>query len=1071
MALYLKTLELQGFKSFAPKTRLEFVDGITGIVGPNGCGKSNVVESLKWVLGEQSAKSLRGDKMEDIIFNGSKGRSPMGMAEVNLTFSNESHWLPIEYQEVTVGRRIFRSGEGQYSLNRSRIRLKDVVELFLDTGVGRDSYAIFGQNRIDKVLSDSPMARRGIIEDFAGISKFKFRKEEAQRKLNYSNQNLERLNDIIIELEKEVTSLEKQASNARHYHELRENLKNLELKFHALRVKNIENEIMNKCSQKKSLENKIDPLIEDIKHKEESVYHTESDIMEREKEVEAQSADFNRMEKELAEIQSRIKVNRDRKGSLEKQIQNNEKRLQEGELRLQSLNTELEDKMRQFDDASEEKEVKNDYVLEIQSGIDRIYSDIKRLETEALDQSKTLGFDKIVNRDHISRYRQDLTALQTHLENARQTLEEKFENFRDLETEHKTRKETLSNIEIEKESLKKQLTGIVENIETVHKREKEIRLESKEFAEEIKNLQVELKSMDQVIMSSLEKQSAEIKVFRENKSFFDNKLEDAISSLNHAINESQSGNLVKEAIVQLQNIFEEYRNQYENILGILYSDEGTYTRKENLQNHIEDYTARISRNETEQEELRKKGQELQAVRADIQTSYHRHQYDFDNLKKEMNRIDQEMNSLQESQKSLELQINSFSSQIQEHQESIEAMMGIVDSYEENMQSIKEERNQLYSDLQKKKIESARVEEQYKSLSNEIKRIKNQILDIQKMRENFEQDRDQTLDTIEALDEQISEDEIHVDQLRKSTETLKDELIERKLQIQEMYNARKTLESQIKLAQDTISKMETSIARIEQSVSERKNSLQEILENAQNTYSVDIREIQVSKEDHIDGIHAEINRIRDELTRLGDVNLLAIEQYQNEKERLEFLVGQREDVQKAIEDIEALIAETNAKSIEQFSRAFEDIRKAFKKIFSRLFEGGRADLILIDKNDILNSGIDILAEPPGKKFQSISLLSGGERALVAIAVIFAILYLKPTPFVVLDELDAPLDDDNIERFKAILKDFKQTTQFVVVSHSKSTLEICDALYGVTMEELGVSKIINVAFNDAQLLLKT
>lgn len=1071
MAKYLKSINLQGFKSFPVKINIDLVDGITGIVGANGSGKSNIVEAVKWVLGEQSAKSLRGDKMEDVIFNGTKERTAMSMAEVSLNFDNDNHWLPIEYNEVSVSRRIFRSGEGHYSINKSRVRLKDVVELFLDTGIGRDSYAIFEQGKIDRLLSESAVERRSLFEDFAGISKFKFRKEEAERKLENSKFNLERINDIIISLEKEVISLKEQAANASKYNELKNSLRGLELKFEALRVKNLENEIMNKFSQKNKAEEKLKPLIEEVKKKEEDILSAEKEIQHREEEFNKIRDDYTKFERVFGEIQTRLENNKERKISIENQLNTLELRLIEGKERQKVLQGELQEKSQDLAVITDEKENIQGIMSGIQSKIDTIYSRIKQMDSNILDHSKELGYVKIITKDEIDKQKHELIAVQTKLENYRVSIQEKWKLQKSIESDLEERKIQYDSYTQNIANLRKELEKILSEIENNLKRENSNKQENTKYNEEIRKLQMKLKSMDKIIMDSLEKQAVLLKDFSIKKPLLESKVEKAMNQLTDCIQNNTPFDETKRIILELKDRFSEYKNYYENILGILYSDEGTYTQKENTQNSIEELTNKIYDNEQELERIRTKIKELQIVRENIQNNYNKNDFELSNIKKEMNKMNGQLTSVLESLKILENQINSASDTIKKKQSLIEELILIVDEYDEEIRELKEKRNNLHDELNKRKIDHARIEEKHKSLLNEINRIKNQISDIERMRGSFETDKNNSIVVIKEMEKRIEDDSKKLEIHMQKIETIGKELESKKKDIEAIQKSRKVMELQRRDIEENIQKLERTIMNLENAISERKGFLGSILENVQNNYSTEIRGIQIQKGENFENISLKINELRQELQNMGDVNLLAIEQYQNAKERLDFLNIQKQDSEKAMADIIILIEETNAKCIEQFSSAFEDIRKAFKKIFARLFDGGRADLILENEKDILNSGINIFAEPPGKKFQSISLLSGGERALVAIAVIFSILYLKPTPFVVLDEMDAPLDDDNIERFKSLLKDFKQTSQFIIVSHSKSTLEICDALYGVTMEEQGVSKVISVAFDEANLLFKS
>jgi chromosome segregation protein len=1064
-------MELLGFKSFATRTNIEFVDGITGIVGANGSGKSNVIESLKWVLGEQSAKSLRGEKMEDVIFNGTKERPSLGMAEVTLTFENENRWLPLEYNEVSVQRRLFRNGEGQYYINKSRVRLKDVVELFLDTGVGRDSYAIFEQGRIDRLLSESPTDRRSLFEDFAGISKFKFRKEEAEKKLENARVNLERVTDVILGLEKEVVSLQEQAENAERYNELKNRLRVLEMQFEALRVRNFENDIMSKYSQKKKTEDKVTPLAVELKKKEEDMIATELDIQARETEFNRVRDDYANLQREFGEIRSRLETNEERRKVLVKQLDGMEGRLKEGEEREKALKKEYSDKTSELDGLEEDKEIQSDKLLDVQSKIDGLHSEIKRLDSGILAQSRAIGFDRIVSKDDIERLKQELVQAQTRLENYRQAMQEKFEAAKAVQQELDNHEEQEALAQQETAKLKSELGKIIADIDGLHEEEKRLRSENQKTNDEIKQLQQKLRTMDREIMESLEKQAAKIHEFTAKKPALEEVIEAALAGLTEAVSASKPATEIRDAIDGLRKSFGGFQAEYEAILGIMYSEEGAWTQKENAQNRIEELTRSVEGNDEKIEALRARTHDLQAVREDIQNACNKNDYGLATIKSEKKKLSEQLAALQQSQKETENQINSLSETIRKKQGQIEAMVGIVDEYEDEMRELKARRADLFDELNKRKVDNARAEEKWSAMKAEIARIKNQVADIEKMRTSYQQDHDNSVAIIAEIEKRNNADRESIERMGKQVDEMKADIDQRQKDIGDLQRARKSMELQRKEIEDQLQRLDKQVANFDSVIAEKKGYVESILQKFRETYMVDVREIQIEEKSNLDNITERINELRNALVGLGDVNLLAIEQYHAAKERLGFLQTQKADSEKAMEDIRALIQETNEKSIQQFTAAFEDIRKAFKKIFARLFDGGKADLVLMDERDVLNSGINIMAEPPGKKFQSISLMSGGERALVAIAVIFAILYLKPTPFVVLDEMDAPLDDDNIERFKSLLYDFRETSQFIIVSHSKSTLEICNALYGVTMEEQGVSKVVNVAFDEANVLFKS
>lgn len=626
---------------------------------------------------------------------------------------------------------------------------------------------------------------------------------------------------------------------------------------------------------------------------------------------------------------------------------------------------------------------------------------------------------------------------------------------------------TGQNISFLTEELKK---AVIE-IEKLQENEKALKNENYQLSLDVKRDQEESSKMDRIIIESLEKQAGLMKDFKGKKPEMEAEIDAIFADLIGMIRKNSSLEQIMGRMKTLQDKFNLFRDYYEGILSVLYSDEGTYTKKETLIRKIDETNGKIAGNNEAIEKIRDQGRDMQVIREGIQNNYNKGQYDAASMKAEINKLNSEMLSAQESLKTIENQINDTSAKIKSKQSLMEEMIKIIDEYEEKMVKIKTDRNNYFDELNVKKIEFARIDEKYKALSNEIQRIKTQMADIDKMKESYKSDKLSSETSIGEISVKIKEDEAGQSVSAAAIEEFKKNIDARKKLIESMQRAKKVIEAQRKSSEENLQKLEKIISGLDSSISERRGFLTSLIDNVRNNYDVDINSISVDKEDNFDKISLLISEFRAEIQRLGNVNLLAIEQYQNARERLEFLTTQKQDSEKAMVDIIALIDETNKKCIDQFMSSFEDIRIGFKKIFSRLFEGGRADLILEDEKDVLNSGVNIFAEPPGKKFQSISLLSGGERALVAIAVIFSILYLKPTPFVVLDEIDAPLDDDNIERFKSLLNDFKETSQFVIVSHSKSTLEICNALYGITMEEMGVSKIINVAFDEADILFKT
>ncbi|MCX7882289.1 MAG: AAA family ATPase [Brevinematales bacterium] len=1064
MARYLKTIELDGFKSFAVKTTLECVDGITGIVGANGSGKSNIVEAIKWVLGEQSAKSLRGEKMEDVIFNGTQNRSPKGMAEVTLTFSNENHWLPLEFNEISIARRIFRSGEGQYFINKSRVRLKDIVEIFLDTGIGRDSYAIFEQGKIDRLLSESPEERRLLFEEFAGISKFKFRKEEAEKKLEAARLNLERVQDVIIELEKELIKLEKQAENARRYNEIKNELTNCELRFEVLRVKNMQEEIDAKTTEKNKLEQNLIQKQAKLSEIEEALISLDEELAQKETQQNEWRDTLTSLEKNITEYQTQLKANKERKTFLENQIETLSHRLAEGMEREKLLRDEYQKKLEALTTIEELRESAKEKQAEIQRHIDELHENMRLLNQDLLHKSRELGLSQTVTRDHVDTLKKEILTLEFQRDSLQKKLEDLFHQKQTISSQKQEKLSLLEELKQKRQRIALEMQEIANQMQQNTKEETDLKRENQSLSQSIQNLQQKLKTVDRIIIESLGKQAEEIKTFSQQKPLLEAKLNDLFAKIQTSLDHGQFEES-KTYLHSLHELFQTIQSSYERILGILYSEEGTYTQKERIQENIEEITEVIEQNRRKIESLHERLRELHALRENIQASYARVEYEVQLLEEETKKLEREENSSEEAYAHVQNTLSQYGERILQKQTQLERIISLIEEYETNIAETKTEVNREIEKLNNQRIETVRIDEQYKSLSNEIQRIGHQIEDIERTRANYTKDIENSTHIIKQLEDIIEETEEKLSSLGRDLDHYRKNLAEIRSQAEAILKQRKSLESLRKDIEGDLQTLEKRIGGLENAIQERHINQNTIISRIQEIYNCTPDEVELQPKDTIDALHKTISKLRQDLAQLGDVNLLAIDEYRNAKERRDYLEQQKQDSEKAMYDIVKLIEETNEKSRELFVSSFEAIRKSFQKIFARMFDGGRADLILVDENDVLNSGINIMAEPPGKKFQSISLLSGGERALVAISVIFAILYLKPTPFVVLDEMDAPLDDDNIERFKRLLLDFKEVSQFLIVSHSKSTLEICDALYGVTMEEQGVSKVVSVAFDEA------
>lgn len=1067
MAVYLKSLDLQGFKSFGTKTHIEFSDGITGIVGPNGCGKSNVIEAMKWVLGEQSAKSLRGDKMQDIIFAGTKHRSASGMAEVSLTLNNELNWLPLDYPEVSIGRRVFRSGEGQYFVNGVRSRLKDTVELFLDTGVGRDSYAIFEQGKIDRLLSESAEERRILFEDFAGISKFKFRKEEAEKKLQQARDNLDRLQETLSRLEKEIASLELQAQDADAYNHLNAALRETEVKFEVARVLNMRKEIERRERDAAALKDALQPLSEALNDLETQMSLSDEALGEKERLFGQMNEKHIRLEKELTEAKTRY-------DSAGRNLKDTRNRLIELDLRarqdldrLEEWEDTLADKRDAVSDAEKKQAKAKELLLQAESVEQELKNKTNHAEQALLQASQAAGFKKAVTRDDIDALRKEIAEIHGRLF----VFESDIIRFDDIQ---KNKASTLNREEEEFLKLEKALNNANTESKLFSERKKNARQETEllektiqELQKQYKSAQVEAKNCDVKILSAIDAQMNALKRFRLDEPHLIEELNAYLSKTEQSI--STGKGMTMEDFLELKSILAANKQAYDYLLSAFFGEGSAFTEKLSLTEELEKLFDQLDREKEKYDKQRKFLSEIEReenerirMRAQLESEYKAIERD---LKK--TKTDFEQARFQGEQTHRELE--SARKILQAKEKLSEEIEAIITDYDKQHHRLRQEHGRHQEELAQARIGFGSAEAQAKALQSDIRSLEQRLEDVRRSIGTYENDKKNLSRTIAELEEEMEDLLAEQDDLAPELSRLRDAMGRNADEINDLKRSKKALELTHKDNVEKFTKLRIRESELEGSLAERRETLEAMRQSLREQFKIGENDISLEESDTIDHLNKTIREYRNRLNQMGGVNLLAIEQFQAAKDQYTELLRQKTDIETAADDTESLIKETNRESAERFNKAFEEIRRSFKDLFSELFDGGRADLILKDKNDPLNSGIDIMAEPPGQKFQSVSLLSGGQRAMVAIAVIFSILKLKPTPFVILDEMDAPLDDENIERFKKLLVRFKGTSQFVIVSHSKSTLEACDVLFAVTMEELGCSKVLSVAFDETEQLL--
>ena len=1178
--MYLKRLELQGFKSFADKTVLEFMPGITSVIGPNGSGKSNISDAIRWVLGEQSMKSLRGAKSNDIIFAGTQNRKSLGFAEASLLFDNEDGTLPIEYAEVTVTRKIYRSGETGYYINKVPCRLKDILELFMDTGIGKDGYSIIGQGKIDEILSNKSEDRRHIFEEAAGIVKYRTRKAESEKKLEHTKLNLLRINDILTEIESNIEPLQQQAEKAKKYLNLKEELKSIEI---GLFVYNIEKykqtleEIINDedimkstCNQEegkleriKALKEELKTQIDEITEKIESMQNIG---FESQKEIEQLNSNISvcntriennkenktRFEKEIEEIKTKItsleeeiKQKQAKKDNLKENRKKFEKELEEKQAELDKLTSKLSKKEIEIEEHKKKVEENTDKRYELQSDISTQNANAESLEKrkQQIKQEITTNISELdsarLRKDDISKgfYEAEskrnsivssLEKIEKQKEEASTKIKEYDTNINNLYSEMRikdSRRKFLVETEKEKEGyiksvksllndcenikdLGKGMHGVLANIISVPK-EYETAIEMclgaslqnvvTETEEDAKRLIEHLrknnlgrasflpitsvkgkklenfkakekgiigvasdlvqfnKKYEQIILNLLgrtvivDNMETAIKVAKQNNySFRIITIEGDLINPSGAI----TGGSVAKKTVNILGRGREIESLEKEIKKIKQKIEKLEKEKEEYVNSQEDLLEEVSSLEKALQEIdityATEKQKVVAINENIERIEKR----LSKLKEETVNIDNQKIEIEEKKKADEEQISTIN-------EENEKLTNIINEFAELNKDDQKYIDDLNFDITNLKISVSSFDESETSINEISDMINNDIENNKKSMENKEKQIHQIEEDNKELEKNIEETKQKIEEVKKqvqtSGQTINNLKEERTQKNEKLANKETELNDQFKIIEDLKSQM----AKMEAKKSKTEEDLNAVINKLWEEYELTPNKIkEYKKPDNIALTQKKVNNLRADIRDLGSVNVDSIEEYKTLKERYDFMCEQRLDLENTMSKLRKMIQEMTEVMKEQFKTQFEIINKNFGEVFRELFGGGKAELTLADEENILECGIDITVQPPGKKLQNMMLLSGGEKAFTAIALLFAILKINPAPFCVLDEIEAALDDVNVFRYAEYLKKFSKDTQFLVITHRKGTMEAADTVYGITMEENGISKLLSM-----------
>ncbi len=1186
--MILKSLEMEGFKSFVDVTRLQFNNGFTAIVGPNGCGKSNVSDAIRWVIGEQSSKSLRGTKTSDLIFNGSSSRKPVNRAEISLTLKNVPSRIRIANipnlaEEVKITRCYHRSGESEFYINQIPCRLKDITDFLMDMGISPKVLTVIEQGHVQDIITSKPEDRRILIEEAAGILKFKHRRNEAVRKLGASSQNLERISDIVQELRRQAESLKRQAAKAERYKKFQSEIKDLSLKLFSWKSNIFQSELneietvfsaQNEQKAQQSarfshLENQttqsnieIDELAQTLSEKKDQVHQLTSQIGKNEHSI------------ELKQSQS-AQAERDIKGAEEESARMNQQ--------IKHLATQAETRRQDLTNVSNEINEQEEILNQGNQELAQDKTTVQELEKNVREEEKKV----LANFQRISQKKNALTAVETrrqflqtrneqlnreHEETEAQTSQSK-ETLLQTETEHQkelqafTRlKEQQATLASENRELQNQLQDKLDTFSSLKENTltqssvlsslKELRNKFEGFQDGVKSLMAENTNGNQlpglreilvdVLKTPAEYETAVEAVLGEKlQSIIVESYPDTLDAIRY-LQETQAGRgsfiplkpnssplpplslngnpAVVGKMLDMIECKDEYRTIVETLLGNvvmvqdldaavkMHEDEKfnsiTVTRNGEMidaqglvtggsleknssgllarNREIEALTKTVSRLQDEMQEAQKdidqlkitlserkdQLQQIEKTTRDIEMANNNRQKDIQQLTKEVDRMEQRFSTLEKERSSIALELNELTGQ----QEKLQAEATLAESekgqFEESIanfrQEVEQKRNALESrtaEINTVKVRIASLIGKRENTLTEIKRLDLQQENHRHRIKNLEGSRQQgsskttELQTeITALEKQILEQAREKDRLNEEVVLEDETLTEKEETLDQMEKEAKTLSRQIQEVTESISKIELR-------QSELKIQTAHLEEKAYDDFNATREEMMRAYDENIDDKETDeqIRTLKDKVAKMGEVNLAALSDFQETNDRYTFLNRQQEDLEESIAMLHNTIEKINRTTKQRFIETFAEVNINFKKTFDQLFPGGKAELSMTDEANPLETGIEITANPMGKNMQNLTLMSGGEKSMTAIALIFAVFKVRPSPFCLLDEVDAPLDEANVIRFQEMLKEMSQNTQFILITHNQKTMSFADVLYGITMEERGVSKAVSVQLN--------
>ena len=1231
--MYLKNLTVLGFKSFADKTSLNFLPGVSAIVGPNGCGKSNISDAIRWVLGEQSAKALRGGEMADVIFTGTDSRKPLGMAEVSLTIGNvdsehlKAAGVEIAFNEVTITRRVFRDGGSEYFINKTACRLKDIHQLFMGTGVGRTSYSIMAQGNITQILSSKPEDRRLVFEEAAGITKFKAQKRESLRKLDSTEQNLLRVSDLIREVKRQIGSLQRQAGKARRYKQITLDLKNLDTQLARHHYDVLLGEIQNRQSRIEELRGESESCSESVLQHENEISQLRSLLSGLEQQIHQAGQQGLELKGQIDRHDASIQFNDERLRELEQQNAKALSDITQGEERRLAVEQELAS-IAERCESSKSSLAQHRQVLETRREASRAVDQDVNTEQDELRKTQAVAFSKaqtltqLRNENNaIELQRQGnlvrlekLSAEKIQLEEERSGLEDRLREFAEnVEAEKRSIQTSRGTIEERRErlrSLQQELAEATINLDELLRKQAEHRSQ----LSLLEQLQSDYEGFSSGTVAALKESQSVLGSLTDRIGVPDQYITAIESALGHRLQlvlaehsdgaretlaslvekkrgrasiaalslleaeypsvssppstngsahpqepsqlDLNSGTWADETEIEALSVIETEasvkplidrllgqtrivrdltvatdgwtrthgRFDYVTLSGEMLDRHGVYTGGSSngaanpaasvlgRKNQIANVRNSLNQLHGQVEEASRRKGSLQSEQTALQASLQQAQADLQTQEVAIATREGEFNALQSSLRSLHqkidtvvFEIQSLASQDQEGTEKRETLskeIAELEHQEQNIQHelsernsalelLKQQREAANTALAETKVAAAAEEQMYFALEQQHKSLDLRLNEVVQLLDTRRSEAATFVNRRAQFETEIEESGRKIESLRHDRDQVNSRIATLQTQKEEQERETSSREQTLRDQRDRLADLQQSRSDVEVEVAQKTMSVDNLRQRVEEKYQVrleDIRsecititiadegppKVQILTPEEMassgaatdwTAVEKQVAALQKRIDEMGPVNLVAIEEYEDTEQRFQFLTAQHDDLVKAKHQLLDVINRINAQTRQMFTETFEQIRENFRLLFVEVFGGGKADLRLIDADNVLESGIEIVAKPPGKQLQSISLLSGGEQTMTAVALLFSIYQVKPSPFCVLDELDAPLDESNINRFVRILQRFLANSQFVIITHNKRTIGMADVLYGVTMQEHGVSRIVSVKFHKA------